>query len=112
MSAAIDEAILAELRAMREEIQALRREQARSQRALHTRTAAARILGMQRSQLDLLVEQGKIRTVVGPGGKPRVPQAEIERLEREGFPAPRRRGRPRKQAENQPVRLSDWKPGR
>lgn len=116
MSAA--EKILAELleetKAMRAELVALRRDQTKAARGSHTRTAAAKLLGMRREYLDVMVTSGQIKTVPGPTGKPRISQEEIDRLNREGLPSPKRRGRPRKQAqqpaENQPIRLSEWKP--
>ncbi|MER5946952.1 DUF6397 family protein [Streptomyces sp. NPDC001904] len=50
--------------------------------------SAARELGLKRSEFDLAVRLGRIRTVAAPdGGLRRVPRAEIDRIrEAEGFP--------------------------
>lgn len=53
-----------------------------------TQSRAARELGLKRSEFDLAVQLGRVRTVVDEGGGARrVPRAEIDRLRAEqGFP--------------------------
>lgn len=98
-----------------EEVRELRRRQDLTSRVLHTRASAARMLKVKRSEIEAMVADGRIRTVPGTGKRPRIPLDEIERIARDGMPAPKRRGRPKKKAsdasENQPTKLSDWRPG-
>lgn len=98
-----------------EEVRELRRRQDLTARVLHTRASAARILKVKRSEIEAAVTAGLIRTVPGTGKRPRIPLDEIERIARDGMPAQKRRGRPRKKAtdaaNNPPTKLSDWRPG-
>lgn len=87
--------IRALLRELFAEMRALRRAVTDADRQLMSRAAAARRLGVRRQDIYDWVAKGTIRSVPGQGGRPMIPQSEMERLGREGLPQPVRRGRPR-----------------
>jgi excisionase family DNA binding protein len=88
-------AILAELRAIREELVAMRREARADMVGLLTATEAARLLGCDPERIGVWAQRGEIRAT-RDGNRWRIPRAEVDRLTREGLPQPRRPGRPPK----------------
>lgn len=85
-------AMLEELRAIREEIRGLRAEQ---RRELLTIQEAAQRLNTDRTHLGKLVEKGLVRSVPHRQRR-RISLEEVKRLAAEGLPEMPRRGRPRK----------------
>ncbi|HEY0840458.1 MAG TPA: helix-turn-helix domain-containing protein [Vulgatibacter sp.] len=92
--------VLAELRAIRLELQAMREQAAPTTRALLSRQDAARLLGIDRHRLGRLAKAGLIR-MTDDGGRMKIAREEVERLARDGIPRePRKVGRPRKPLRN------------
>jgi excisionase family DNA binding protein len=88
-------AIIEELRAIREELVAMRRQQAAGAHGLLSAVETAGILGVDKERVAGWCLSGEIRAQKD-GRIWRIPRAEVERLCRDGLPLPKRRGRPRK----------------
>lgn len=92
----VDQAMLDELKAIRQELAAMRRQTTASTRSLLSRTEAARMLGIDRHRLGRLMKAGLIRATQD-GGRLRIAREEVDRVARDGIPRePGRVGRPRK----------------
>ncbi|HYD53030.1 MAG TPA: helix-turn-helix domain-containing protein [Gemmatimonadaceae bacterium] len=89
------DAILEELRAIRDELVALRRQQAAGAHGLLSAVEAAGVLGCDQERVAGWCLSGEIRAQKD-GRIWRIPRTEVERLCRDGLPQPKRRGRPRK----------------
>ena len=103
-----DQEIQALARALAKQLRSLAHAEPKRRRALSFREAATR-LGVDRNTtlMDLLIRAGYLRTIPW-GAFPRIPLAEIERLEDTGFPAnfrdARRRRRVSTQSNRAPIR--------
>lgn len=87
----------------------------KADRKLFTKGDAARRLGVSRSTVERICLNGSVKQVP-VGRRYRIPLSEIERLERDGIPGPKRRGRPPKPKQqlesgmSAAMMIAQWRP--